>query len=84
MRFVSFPFTCRHFDYLLDSFSMQRAATDHAVYTIDEAARVMKISRNYLYLMIKKKQGPPVKRFGNRIRIPVIAFNDWLNKPAKK
>ena len=54
-----------------------------AVYTVDEAARKMKISRNHLYILIRKRRGPPVKRFGNSIRIPVIAFTDWLNKPVK-
>lgn len=63
---------------------MSRAAPEPAVYTIDEAAREMKISRNYLYILIRKKQGPPVKRFGNRIRIPVVAFTTWLNNTAKR
>lgn len=63
---------------------MSRAGTEPAVYTIDEAAAQMKISRNYLYILIRKKQGPPVKRFGNRIRIPVAAFVAWLNDPKKR
>lgn len=63
---------------------MSPAGADQAVYTIDEAAAKMKISRNYLYILIRKKRGPPVKRFGNRIRIPVQAFTAWLNTTAKR
>ena len=63
---------------------MQRAGSEPAVYTIDEAAREMKISRNYLYVLIRKRKGPPFKRLGNRIRIPVRAFNEWLNAPTKR
>ncbi len=60
---------------------MSRAESEPSVLTVSEAARAMKISQKYLYVLISKKKGPPVKRFGNRIRIPVIAFNNWLNKP---
>ena len=84
MPFVSLAFICNHEFSLLESFAMQGAGTDEAVYTVDEAARKMKISRNYLYLLITKGEGPPVKRFGNRIRIPTIAFTSWLNKPSKR
>ena len=60
---------------------MSRAESEPSVLTVSEAARAMKISQKYLYVLISKKKGPPVKRFGNRIRIPVIAFNNWLNRP---
>lgn len=63
---------------------MQQSGADQAVYTVEEAARKMKISRNYLYLLITNGEGPPVKRLGNRIRIPVIAFTAWINKPSKR
>lgn len=63
---------------------MRQAGNEPAVYTIDEAAREMKISRNYLYILIRKRKGPPIKRLGNRIRIPVRAFNEWLNGPSKR
>ena len=63
---------------------MSRAESEPAVYTVDEAAREMKISRKYLYVLISKKRGPPVKRFGNRIRIPVMAFTAWINAPSKR
>lgn len=62
---------------------MGRLETDTA-YTVAEAARELKISPKYLYVLIGQKKGPPVKRFGRIIRIPVAAFNDWLNKPAKR
>lgn len=60
---------------------MQKAAGEQTVYTIEEAARVMKISANHLYILIRKKQGPPIKRLGGRIRISVSSLNVWLNKP---
>lgn len=59
---------------------MQKAGNDDLVYTVAEAARLAKISRNYLYGLIKKKGGPRVKRFGNRIRIPASALHAWINK----
>lgn len=62
---------------------LQRTHSDHAVLTVEEAAGLMKVSRNYLYLLIKSRKGPPIKRLGNRIRIPLIGFNTWLNTPSK-
>lgn len=59
-------------------------ANEQSVYTVDECARAMKISRNHLYILIRKKKGPPVKWLGGRIRIPVVAFTEWLNKPSKR
>ena len=66
---------------MIDSYLMRQAGSEPTVYTVDEEAREMKISRKHLYVLIGKKKGPPVKRFGNRIRIPVLAFSRWLNKP---
>lgn len=59
-------------------------AMEQAVYTVEEAARAMRISPNHLYILIRAKKGPPIKRLGGRIRIPVIAFTKWLNEPSKR
>lgn len=64
------------------------AKPEPAVLTIKEAADIAKISRMFLYRLIQGKvpgqKGPPVKRIGSAIRIPVKSFLVWLETPTKR
>lgn len=64
------------------------AKPDPAVLTVKEAADIAKISPMFLYRLVQGKvpgqKGPPVKRIGSAIRVPVKSFLTWLETPTKK
>ena len=49
--------------------------------SVPEAARMLGVSRNFCYDLVKQKQ-IPVIRFGKRILIPKIALEKLLEKGA--
>lgn len=51
---------------------------DHFL-TLKEAAAYVRIHPKSFALWLKKKNGPPVRRFGNRIRLPKDKFIKWAN-----
>ena len=48
-------------------------------YTIPEVAKMLGISRNFAYELVKQKQLPVVK-FGKRLLIPRVALEKMLEK----
>ena len=53
------------------------------VYTVEEAAEVLKISRPSAYLAVKKGE-IPVIRIGRRILVPVVALSKLLESAGSK
>jgi excisionase family DNA binding protein len=53
------------------------------VLTVKQAAARVKVSEDFFYRLLAKRKGPRVKRVGNRIRITVTAFNQWINPKGK-
>src|SRR4030065_965823 len=58
------------------------AATDESVLlTVPEAARLLRISRNLAYELIRQGRLPHV-RLGRRILIPRFGLEQWINQQA--
>jgi excisionase family DNA binding protein len=53
-------------------------ATERAVYTVEEVAHLLSISRNTCYEGVARGEIPAV-RIGNRILIPKATFDAWLS-----
>lgn len=56
---------------------------DKATFGVDELATTMGISRPKAYELVNS-DGFPVIRVGRRIRIPVSAFQRWLDEQASE
>lgn len=52
-------------------------AADQRVFTVEEAAQLLRIGRNAAYLAVKNGQLPS-HRLGRRIVIPKVALDRWL------
>ena len=50
---------------------------DHEVLTVEEAAKVLRISRNHAYGLVAQDKLPSI-RLGRRIRIPRDLFDNWM------
>jgi excisionase family DNA binding protein len=51
--------------------------------TIDEAAKLLNISRSTLYLLIRKESLPTV-HFGSTVRVNPASLSDWLENREKR
>lgn len=49
-------------------------------YTIDEAAKVLGVSRSYMYELAKHKDFPSLKVHGKKIIIPKKGLEEWMQK----
>lgn len=49
-----------------------------SVYTVNDVQEILRISRNTAYALVKESTFP-VKVIKGQYRIPVDAFNNWLN-----
>ena len=56
--------------------------TDSVAFTVDEAAKILRISRNSAYQAVKEGQIPSI-RIGKRIVIPRQAFNRMLEEASQ-
>ena len=54
-----------------------QAAQPH-VYTVEEVAKILRLSRGLTYAMVRAGQ-IPAKQIGARWLIPVKTFHEWLN-----
>jgi excisionase family DNA binding protein len=55
-------------DYELDGTGFEDVPLDHAVFTVDEVADFLRVSRNVVYELVKTRR-MPVVHLGQRIRI---------------
>jgi len=53
----------------------------HLLLTVAEAARLLRISRNLSYELIRLGRLPSV-RLGRRILVPRLALEQWINRQA--
>lgn len=54
------------------------------LYTVEEAADILKVTKPTIYRLIKEK-GLPVAQFGERMtRIPKKALEDWVQEQIDK
>ena len=58
--------------------SQEQYTTNERVYTVEEIAKIARISRTAAYELTKKGYFPVV-RVGNLIRIPKRSFDEWLD-----
>ncbi|HHY80762.1 MAG TPA: helix-turn-helix domain-containing protein [Thermoanaerobacter sp.] len=49
-------------------------------YTIDEAAKVLGVSKSYMYELAKHKDFPSLKVHGKKIIIPKKGLEEWMQK----
>ncbi|ADH59840.1 excision promoter, Xis [Thermoanaerobacter mathranii subsp. mathranii str. A3] len=49
-------------------------------YTIDEAAKVLGVSKSYMYELAKHKDFPAMKIHGRKIIIPRRGLEEWMQK----
>ncbi|MEQ6360584.1 helix-turn-helix domain-containing protein [Thermoanaerobacter thermohydrosulfuricus] len=49
-------------------------------YTIEEAAKVLGVSRSYMYELAKHKDFPAMKIHGKKIIIPRRGLEEWMQK----
>jgi excisionase family DNA binding protein len=49
-------------------------------YTIEEAAKVLGVSKSYMYELTKHKDFPSMKIHGRKIVIPRKALEEWMQK----
>ncbi len=55
-----------------------------ANYNINDACKVIGISRAMLYKLIKEKRGPKITKIGNRSFILSYSLDSWLKQMEKK
>lgn len=56
--------------------------SDRLAVTISEAARLVGVSRPTIYAW-SKLEGFPIVRIGSTVRIPISAFERWLEAEAQ-
>lgn len=56
---------------------------EKATFGVDELATTMGISRPKAYALVNS-EGFPIIRVGRRIRIPVAAFEHWLDEQSSE
>ncbi|GAB6117099.1 hypothetical protein JCM16816_06960 [Thermoanaerobacter brockii subsp. lactiethylicus] len=49
-------------------------------YTIEEAAKVLGVSKSYMYELTKHKDFPSIKVHGKKIIIPKKGLEEWMQK----
>jgi excisionase family DNA binding protein len=49
-----------------------------AVYTVDEVARILRLSRGATYALLRREGGPPCFRAGTTIRVPARGLVEWM------
>lgn len=54
---------------------------DPLLLTVDEAAALLRISRNATYMLIRQHRLPHV-RMGRTIRIPAARLREWIDREA--
>lgn len=59
-------------------------STERVALTVKEAAELARVSAKFFYALLKRRGGPPHKRLGDRIIIPVDGFHRWLETPSKR
>jgi excisionase family DNA binding protein len=52
-------------------------------YSVIEVAKMLGISRGKAYELVNSRNGPAAFRVGNRILIPEVALERWVNEQAK-
>lgn len=60
----------------------QQAAVSPLFLSIPEVCESLRLSRATVYRLIYYK-GLPVEHFGRAARVPVLAFQQWLNERSK-
>lgn len=58
-------------------------STERVALTVKEAAELARVSVKFFYQLLQRKGGPPHKRLGDRIIIPVDKFHRWLETPSR-
>lgn len=58
-------------------------SVERVALTVKEAAEIARVSVKFFYALIGKRGGPPHKRLGDRIIIPVQKFHKWLETTSK-
>ena len=58
--------------------AQMRNVTDSRVYTVEEIAQILRISRTAAYELMKRGEFV-VKRVGNTIRVSRPSFDAWLD-----
>ena len=61
---------------------MQRAPDEFL--SVNDCAKILKMSTRYVYDLLRKGNGPPARRFGGRYRIRYSSFMNWASRPSKK
>lgn len=51
----------------------------HALLTIPEVAKVLKIGRTNAYALVKSDPSFPIIKIGKQLRVPVHALNTWID-----
>jgi len=49
-----------------------------AVYTVEETARILRLSRGATYALLRRRGGPPHFRAGTTIRVPARGLVEWM------
>jgi excisionase family DNA binding protein len=62
---------------------MSQADNDCLVYTVQEAGRLLGLTKNAAYEAAKRNDFPTIK-IGRLIRVPKAAFHRILDQPAAK
>lgn len=66
--------------YGIDNKRRAMRENDRIFISVKEAAATIRMSKEYLYQLIRRKKGPPVRRFGRTIRVPINEFMTWARK----
>jgi len=56
--------------------------TDRVAYSVKEVARLLGVSRAWLYQCWKRGEGPPRCRVGCRTLIPAQELLEWLDRQS--
>ena len=60
------------------------SATQDEFLSVQDCAKILKMSTRYVYDLLRQRKGPPFRRFGGRYRIRYSSFMNWATKPANK
>ncbi|MFV9568060.1 helix-turn-helix domain-containing protein [Thermoanaerobacter mathranii] len=62
------------------AFEEQKSLSLLDAYIIDEAAKVLSVSKSYMYELAKHKDFPSLKVHGKKIIIPKKGLEGWMQK----
>lgn len=60
-----------------------RVAEDEFL-SVQDCAKILKMSTRYVYDLLRQRKGPPFRRFGGRYRIRYSSFMNWATKPENR